>query len=1514
MSQVRKYQTGGTTPITQNNSNKNRGTFTIDGTTYDITDDFINELYNYGKSITETDPDAAYQFNNIIDSAKRAANTGENITYNSTNNSLTGNINFDVNDRQSENMRRRRSRFGNRLINTLNTNEANAKKAIGFLKDFKYNTPKTIHNWNKELNLNYAVDENNNRIFSPTTTSLALINRLNSLKDISNYSDSDIFNGYNNAKKEDYIRIYNELGEEGIQELIDRIKKGTISDSDELLLNSIGGIVTSNNETPDEEQQTKKEEDARKQQYKDLGFDYDTVSKYITIDKEGRMFITDDFRNILDQNGVKNQMFNDNFFEVAGNEYTPFTWLKGFTRYGNRLYKTSDINKPGTELYDITHNQTKFYNYNTQGKYIDANKIIEYLYGREYIPQTYDSTTHYSSYLNPLVEKNPNLLYYTIPIEGKDPNYEQLITWAIPGAEGNQLNDLGQIQFQNYALLDGYGNVIKTWTPEDKKAGKVNWVESYLNNQKDVNDAEGLRAQEIVEPSNRESDYYGRYRIEQRDPNNNRVLGTLYVNKNDPSDVIWSSDILSNTISRLGNNNNTNSIRIPKEMMEIINTNPNFWKNLFRDRSIQEKFINGLSRTIGYRGWRTNDLSVNDLINLGFNKETANKLKNMFSSVYYDPSDRFQRRIDYIVPMYESPIPETSEVQTFQQGGTINKPKEVVSVNKTNNYKHSKDITKSAGTEQGGWWDLTSADKWQIASLAGDIASLLTAVPTGGNPIAAATGYGSTAAQLVADIKKDGFQARDLTNLLVNLGLDTITLLPGLGITGKAGKLVKSLKSVSNILKPLFYGAGLKAAYQGVDNLINGKGSWEDWSSVLQGLMSFKGIKNDIQVRKMTTPIKTTSPKSKESIKQDILSGRLKKNKELIETGKKEGWVDKDGKIIDWEKAEANIQLTNADKVRLNAEATSSKFKNKAEKTLNSLKWWNLDQRTLKDNIDFDNLTSSQLRTLARAQQQSKGVRDRLNQLELELTPINNFNSPYKESWFYRAPILKQKQTIETPKQTTETPKETTIFNVSDKQPFKINPIIKFSKENIKISKSDKKPNIITFSSPKENNIVTSNYFPYLSSYPLVRKNNYLLNPTLQQKQLSIDNNIDYIFDSKGNLIWTEKPIIRRYFDKYKLNPTLQQKQLIYKKGGKIDKIIKGEFGIKTSIINDPTDPNFVKTELVEEKWNGPKINFDSKVLSWYKPTQSTQPIQTTSSINPAESTPPTNWGFLDEEKDWPMTKYDYVAQGLRLGEWINSNKSINKYFDNQLKANDILRRGTQITAPSEIYPNYSDYGLNRMYNNQLNNIRNYKSIGNDQQQLLADRRNRDIIANQITDNYNLQSSQSIDKYNLENLNRKDTYNRIRADVANQNRQNNAKYLANKYNLNAAKVNMKSTNLNEWFQQLSGDHALDMEEREKALFAKNQLINANKLQKELEEKFNWANVQDKEKYNNSVYQYALQTNPTEYNSIAAKYNANNYIDWYNQGFSHSPFGRNKLKEYEIKRSYTPINRDTIIEH
>jgi hypothetical protein len=46
---------------------------------------------------------------------------------------------------------------------------------------------------------------------------------------------------------------------------------------------------------------------------------------------------------------------------------------------------------------------------------------------------------------------------------------------------------------------------------------------------------------------------------------------------------------------------------------------------------------------------------------------------------------------------------------------------------------------------------------------------------------------------LFADIKEDGFQLKDLGNFGLNLGMDTIGLIPGGGVTSKGWKIAKSL-------------------------------------------------------------------------------------------------------------------------------------------------------------------------------------------------------------------------------------------------------------------------------------------------------------------------------------------------------------------------------------------------------------------------------------------------------------------------------------------------------------------------------------------------------------------------------------------------------------------------------------------------------------------------------------------------------------------------------------------------
>lgn len=103
MVRVRKYKDGGAS------SNK-YGVLTLDGRSYDVNDDLINQLRDYSKTL---DQDVAYQFNNIIN----ALNNGENISYNSADNSITGNVEFDITNNQNDRLSKRRSRAGRTLGN-----------------------------------------------------------------------------------------------------------------------------------------------------------------------------------------------------------------------------------------------------------------------------------------------------------------------------------------------------------------------------------------------------------------------------------------------------------------------------------------------------------------------------------------------------------------------------------------------------------------------------------------------------------------------------------------------------------------------------------------------------------------------------------------------------------------------------------------------------------------------------------------------------------------------------------------------------------------------------------------------------------------------------------------------------------------------------------------------------------------------------------------------------------------------------------------------------------------------------------------------------------------------------------------------------------------------------------------------------------------------------------------------------------------------------------------------------
>lgn len=152
---------------------------------------------------------------------------------------------------------------------------------------------------------------------------------------------------------------------------------------------------------------------------------------------------------------------------------------------------------------------------------------------------------------------------------------------------------------------------------------------------------------------------------------------------------------------------------------------------------------------------------------------------------------------------------------------------------------------KKAGERVPKKGELSTADIARIGSAVADIGSILAAfVPGYGTAASAAMGLGSTAANLVADITDDsvsGWQAAG--NAGFGLLMDTVGLIPGLGATGKAGKIAKTLKYVLPTALTIWGvsengGDAIKAA----NKLMNGQDlTVDDWKALSFGLQTIVG-------------------------------------------------------------------------------------------------------------------------------------------------------------------------------------------------------------------------------------------------------------------------------------------------------------------------------------------------------------------------------------------------------------------------------------------------------------------------------------------------------------------------------------------------------------------------------------------------------------------------------------------------------------------------------------------------
>jgi hypothetical protein len=137
-------------------------------------------------------------------------------------------------------------------------------------------------------------------------------------------------------------------------------------------------------------------------------------------------------------------------------------WLYGFSRYGNRLYKTSDVETEGSELYRLLSN-AGFYDMNLSDNFSGANQVFKYLWDSKDDWNTYNSDTMYwdpkiGIDINGLKYRSGNGLYNVIGM----PEGAQILEYYSPSASRDKW---GRPVNYNFGLFDKNGNFIKSIDP-----------------------------------------------------------------------------------------------------------------------------------------------------------------------------------------------------------------------------------------------------------------------------------------------------------------------------------------------------------------------------------------------------------------------------------------------------------------------------------------------------------------------------------------------------------------------------------------------------------------------------------------------------------------------------------------------------------------------------------------------------------------------------------------------------------------------------------------------------------------------------------------------------------------------------------------------------------------------------------------------------------------------------------------------------------------------------------------
>ena len=851
MSQVRKFYRGGKgkVPVTINvntgetpennnvvDSQKAQGTFTIDGKTYSGPG-LAEDLERTGAMYS---PYTEHIYRSVAD----AIRNGQSVVFDSKKNIISGmdgkwGLSEKDNDRLSN---VGRSSFWNGVGSMLGTNASKIRDNLRYLGQYVYNKPtdqsSTTNTNNDATKRSISGDRlwfnfSDGKYLDTDEQNLGIARRLKNASDLVRANDEDrknnwtIATAYNSGTAQDLLDLYKHYGDEGWNRLLSGIEQKVKTGSDssltpeELAALKIMKIYKSDDMIAGEKataEQNKINEAIKAAGYnpdeiKDSGFYWDDSTKTLMIDDPLK----------LGFGGNGNYHFNDDWTKT--NYYAPkWNFLKNKVLLNGHLYNDSDAGIVGTALYNKLHEKDGYFDLASSGRNEDANNIIKHFWteGNNYIHLDND---HYSNFLS-----KDGRMFRDVTHLYEVPEGQQLVEWF--DKDPSKANAWGEYN-PSYAYLDKNGmydyngetdgplKLIKRQTPDNAKNFTARKILHFENDPDSI--------------------YNGRYVTDSSINNETDMQSStfFYVDPNNPSDLILHMPELENKIG--------GDIRIPKEIGEIFLQNKNILKNIENNRALREDFIKwltGLTKSYFDRHfWNWSDKSYGlwdkDWNLLGFNKEQSDAIRNLYKK-YVDSSDNNVRQRKYIVHR-----PVTSN----KNGGVLKMANGDVVWNNTtvesaSNIKPTSDEIHLASEEKkiGDGQDLTEADKADAVALGADVASLILSLTGVGSLAAAGVGAAGSLSRFNADVKRDGFQWSDAGNLLLNLGMDTVTALPVVGNLGKAGKLAKLLKQKSigsTALKILGADGTGSAVYTEEKKIINGEQwSFRDISTVVNGLNS----------------------------------------------------------------------------------------------------------------------------------------------------------------------------------------------------------------------------------------------------------------------------------------------------------------------------------------------------------------------------------------------------------------------------------------------------------------------------------------------------------------------------------------------------------------------------------------------------------------------------------------------------------------------------------------------------